>query len=53
MGNQELIIDYIKRYIRNKQDLNSAIIIKGKWGVWENIFCKENFRIRIKRIFKS
>lgn len=53
MGNQELIIDYIKRYIRNKQDLNSAIIIKGKWGCGKTYFVKKILGYELKEFLKA
>lgn len=43
MGNQEIIKSYIKRYIGNKQDPNSAIMIKGAWGCGKTYFVKNAF----------
>lgn len=40
MGNQELIIDCVKRYIKSGNGLNSAIMIKGKWGCGKTYFVK-------------
>lgn len=48
MGNQEIIIDYIKRYIGNTQGSNSAILIKGAWGCGKTYFVKNVLNIRMK-----
>ena len=53
MGNQQLIIDFIKRYIRNKQDLNSAIMIKGKWGCGKTYFVKKILGYELKEFLKA
>lgn len=52
MGNQELIIKYIKRYISNDVGLNSAIMIKGVWGCGKTYFVKEILSPKLKELLK-
>ncbi|WP_296879372.1 P-loop NTPase fold protein [Thomasclavelia sp.] len=53
MGNQELIIEVIKRYIKSRQSLNSAIMIKGKWGCGKTYFVKKILGQEIKDFLKT
>lgn len=48
MGNQELIIEYIKGYISNEAGLNSAVMIKGVWGCGKTYFVKEILSSKLK-----
>lgn len=48
MGNQELIIEYIKGYISNETGLNSAVMIKGVWGCGKTYFVKEILSSKLK-----
>lgn len=53
MGNQELVTDYIKRYICNEFGLNSAIMLKGKWGCGKTYFIKEILYPNLEEVLKS
>lgn len=53
MGNQELIIEYVKRYISNDVGLNTAIMIKGAWGCGKTYFIKEILGPKLKPLLEK
>ncbi|MFQ7302221.1 MAG: P-loop NTPase fold protein, partial [Beduini sp.] len=53
MGNEELVTNYIERYICDDKNLNSAILIKGVWGCGKTYFIKNTLSPKLKKILEK